>query len=156
MTVDTPEQMFRKALHAHGYRVTPDRLRVFRHLLARTQPVAVAELAESLAGEGTHPVTVYRVIDCLSDLGVVHPVLLGNSAVGFELSAPFRDHHHHLRCRGCGRLFDLAECELDPVIRRIEEVHHYRVEAHELTLEGLCDRCAQKEAASAPSSHHQA
>ncbi|MBX5467122.1 MAG: transcriptional repressor [Firmicutes bacterium] len=143
MTAETPEQLFRKTLHARGYRVTPDRLRVFRHLLARPQPVAVAELADALQAEGTHPVTVYRVIDCLSALGVVHPVLLG-SAVGFELSAPFRAHHHHLWCRGCGRLFDLAECELDPVIRRIEEVHHLKVEGHELTLEGLCDRCAAR------------
>lgn len=82
--------------------------------------------------------TVYRTVRLLQEQGEVREVLIDGEA---RYESAHLGHHHHFACRRCGRVFDLEHCPLhlrhdDPALRG------FRVEAHELTLYGLCPACA--------------
>lgn len=80
--------------------------------------------------------TVYRTIKALLDEAAVQVVELPGEPPRYE-RAPL-DHHHHFRCRGCDRVFDVAGCPkgIAAVVPR-----GFVLESHELVLYGRCSVC---------------
>lgn len=101
-------------------------------------PELLARAQQDLPGLGV--ATVYRTLKLLQEQGVVHPVHLDGES-RFERAG--RGHHHHFACRTCARVFDLHQC---PVALPKGTVYPggFVVEAHEVTLYGLCPECAAR------------
>lgn len=80
--------------------------------------------------------TVYRTIKTLVEEGWLIEVQLPGDAARFELGG--KGHHHHFRCTGCQRVFDIEGCpaDLGAVVPQ-----GFEVTSHELTLVGLCPEC---------------
>lgn len=89
--------------------------------------------------------TIYRHVHALQDEARVVKVLLPGQAPRYEAACRVAHqdagghHHHHFHCRGCDRVYALHACpgsmqELAPA--------GFRVEAHEVTLRGVCAGCA--------------
>lgn len=135
------EETFRDRLKAGGFRITPARLQVFRGLVSQSAPITIQQLSEQLAGDGLNMTTVYRVMEALVALGIAHPTLVGHQAVGYELREPFRPHHDHLMCRGCGKVIDIYDCALSTVLRTMSDQGGYQVDFHQADLHGLCPDC---------------
>lgn len=94
-----------------GERLTPVRRRVLELVLQADRPVKAYDLLEALKpGEGTaKPPTVYRALDFLMGLGLVHKVEALNAFVGCT-------HAHEV---GGAELFICTECGA------VEERHAY-------------------------------
>lgn len=131
-------------LRAHGLKVTANRLEFFRVLSGYARPLSSTELARVLGARGISVATVYRMTQQLVEAGLVHAVMVGHDNIGYELVAPFRPHHDHLLCTGCGRTFDLADCGLDTIVRELGRRQGYDVTFHSLELHGLCPACQSK------------
>lgn len=86
--------------------------------------------------------TVYRALNDLVDDGWLCPVDIPGETTRYELNN--LPHHHHFHCRKCRRVFDM---HMDVCPSGLEKLAPagFRVEAHEITLVGLCADCAQKE-----------
>ena len=91
--------------------------------------------------------TIYRHVNALQDEGRIVKVLLPGQAARFEAAcgAAERDathhHHHHFHCDRCDSVFALHGCpgsmqELAPA--------GFVVQAHEVTLRGVCAGCSAK------------
>jgi Fur family transcriptional regulator, ferric uptake regulator len=102
-------------------------------------PLSVAEILdrarEQLPGLGI--ATVYRTVRMLEDAGELKTVSLPGEDDRYEPRD--RGQHHHFRCRGCGRVFDVPGCALAP---RLSLPAGFVVESHEITLYGKCAACA--------------
>ena len=85
--------------------------------------------------------TVYRAIEQLEELGLVHRVDLGGNAFGYEKVDPTGDHHHHIVCEQCGKVEPFADERLE---KAVHEVHRegFRISSHEITLKGKCASCS--------------
>jgi Fur family ferric uptake transcriptional regulator len=140
------ETEFRSALREHGLRVTPNRLRVFRVLARHSEALTAPQLVALLAGEGMNPATVYRMMQQLTQAGIVHPVMVGHEHIGYELVSPYRAHHDHFVCDRCARTFDLAECGLEEAVVRLAERNGFQVSSHHAELHGLCPDCQKPQA----------
>ncbi|HEY5891831.1 MAG TPA: transcriptional repressor [Chthoniobacterales bacterium] len=79
--------------------------------------------------------TVYRSLKALVNEKHVVPV---NVAGVTHYDYAGLKHHHHFVCRVCGLVFDLAECL--PQVEKLAPPS-FVVEAHEITLHGLCGAC---------------
>ena len=93
-------------LRQHGLQVTAQRLAVLRALA--TRPHATAdELAEAVRGRigSVSRQAVYNALSTLVDKGVVRRIQPAGSAARYEDRVG--DNHHHLICRGCGRMLDV-------------------------------------------------
>lgn len=94
--------------------------------------------------------TVYRNIKSLLGDGLIREVSLPSEAPRYELAD--LGHHHHFKCRQCERVFDIAECCTD---WHAMAPAGFVVEAHDVTLFGLCNQCTDGSApAPATSSEH--
>ncbi len=85
--------------------------------------------------------TVYRTLKLLAEQGRVRAVNLGGES---RFEAADLGHHHHFACRACGRVFDLDHCPLK-ALPNVEVPGGFVVEAHEITLFGLCPECARQD-----------
>jgi Fur family ferric uptake transcriptional regulator len=80
--------------------------------------------------------TVYRNIKTLLEDGRIREVSLPGESPRYELA--HLGHHHHFKCRHCERVFDIAECATDWTALAPAG---FSVEAHDVTLFGLCGEC---------------
>lgn len=85
--------------------------------------------------------TVYRNLKQLTAAGEIQLVELPGEPPRYELSG--HEHHHHFRCNTCTRVFDVHACPGD--MRKLAP-RGFVVQAHELTLYGLCSDCKRSSA----------
>ena len=116
-----------------GYKATPQRLAILEAIGAE-QHQSMEEIRARCPGVGL--VTVYRMLDLLSGLGLVRRLDLGDGP-RYELA---EDHHHHLICEDCGSVAEFEQCPLDPG-RLPHLASNFEVRAHSLEVYGTCADC---------------
>ena len=82
-------------------------------------------------------VTVYRTIKRLLDDGTIVQVELPGEAPRYEVAG--KGHHHHFRCSGCKKVYDLQGC---PGAFKQILPKGFSLEGHEVYLFGRCTECA--------------
>jgi Fur family ferric uptake transcriptional regulator len=83
--------------------------------------------------------TVYRTLERLRDLGILSQIDLGRQCAEFEIVA---DHpHHHLVCRGCGRVIDLDHSYLAVLDEPIRRDFGFEPILCHFAIFGLCRQC---------------
>ncbi|MCL5115688.1 MAG: transcriptional repressor [Firmicutes bacterium] len=135
------EKEFIQFLRDHQMRVTPNRLTVFRALQKSQGPLTVPDLAGRVEESGLNTATLYRIMETLTELQVVHPVLQDHQNVAYELLEPFARHHDHLICRQCGRTIDIYDCRLEEALKAISDDRGFRIDFHQMEVHGLCPDC---------------
>lgn len=128
-----------RRLEEAGYRTGASRRRVVELLAGERCAVTALEIDRRLDSVGR--ATVYRTLEQLEQLHLVHRVEIGGDAAGYERVDPDQ-HHHHLVCEGCGRLSPFASVALEEAIARISREADFEVAAHDVVLRGTCPNCA--------------
>lgn len=143
-------------LDAEGYRAGGARSAVIELLASEGGCLEAEEVSGRLRGGGTSVGTasVYRALNLLSELGLLHPVSLAGSPTRFELILADGEHHHHIVCDACGRTEAFSDEALESAIHSVSERTSFEVLAHDITLHGTCADCRgdQGSGASAPAS----
>lgn len=147
------EQVLVKELRERGMRVTPQREMVLAALHDLHGHAAVDDIFQVVRSRSSSvdKTTVYRTLELLRELGLVHEVDVGDSVLRYELS--LHGEHGHLLCTGCGRLLTFDCADLSQLRRALEREHGFDVQAEHQVLRGLCAACRTMRAeATAPQS----
>lgn len=130
-------------LAAHGYRAGGARTAVIELLGEKGGCLDADDVAQQLRDRGRRVGTasVYRALNVLSELGLVHRVAVTDGPTRFELVHPGGEHHHHIVCDSCGKTVAFEDDELEEAIDRVSERTSFVVEAHDVTLHGTCGDC---------------
>ncbi len=131
-----------RRLGEDGRRRTSPRALVISAALRRDQPFTAQELVRELARRGIGRATVFRTLDLLVSLDVlsrIHGIEQGARCVRYTACAP--SHHHHLVCRGCGRVEEIRAAGLEDRIDAIARQRGFRPLGHGLEVQGLCAEC---------------
>ena len=127
-------------LHRAGMRQTTPRLAVTR-VLSRSpghlSPAEILDRGRALAPTLNHA-TVYRILDALTELGLVRPLYLGDGIRRFSV---VEQGHHHMVCSACRSVLEFDECELDGLWPVLAERFGFRMDGHLLEIYGLCRDC---------------
>lgn len=129
-----------RQLQAKGLRVTPQRAAVYANLLARDDHPTVEEILSDLNSNlpVSSKATVYTALSALREVGLVREVLLEEGITRYDANTK---QHHHFRCRTCGVIEDLSwETFQAPQLSHVRS--GLQVDTYEVTVHGLCDRCA--------------
>jgi Fur family zinc uptake transcriptional regulator len=140
--IDTAVSRARDLCQEKGVRLTPVRQRVLELVWANHKPVGAYDLLPRLAEEGFNsaPPTVYRALDFLLDLGLVHRITSLNAFIG--CTHPGDDHPTcFFVCRQCGLAQELDSAEMSGIAREAEERLGVVVEQQITELLGLCPAC---------------
>ena len=86
--------------------------------------------------------SVYRALERLTELGLVHRLDLRSGGARYEPAQPSGDHHHHLVCGDCGKVEPFSDERLEDAIDGVSSAAAFRIEAHDVVLRGRCAGCA--------------
>jgi Fur family peroxide stress response transcriptional regulator len=129
---------------AAGMNVTPQRLAVYRALLAAEDHPSPEALYRRIrpAMPSLSLATIYKALDALARLGVVREVSAISERKRYDANT---DRHHHLICTRCKRVTDVYDDALDAVAppRRLQGFVPHAVSVQ---VTGLCAACARRRA----------
>ena len=130
----------RTRLRDSGLRLTPQReliLAAVDRLGHATPDEVLAEVRQH--SSAVNASTVYRTLEVLEELGLVHHAHLSDRAPTYHSAT---DHEHfHLVCRNCGRVVSVAPDVLTPVTDRLRDEQRFVVDVGHLTMFGTCVEC---------------
>jgi Fur family ferric uptake transcriptional regulator len=139
----------KKQLHAQSYKLTPQREATVRVLLENEQDHLSAEDVYLLLKEKSPEIglaTVYRTLELLSELKIIHKINFGDGVARYDLNAEGAERfHHHLVCIHCGSVDEILEDLLGDVEQKVERDFNFKVLDHRLTFHGVCHRCKDKD-----------
>jgi len=123
-----------------GERNTAQRAAITQAIRGAAGPLTVDEIHERARRQQPNLgiATVYRTVKLLLEADEIQTVVLPDGQTRYE--AADLAHHHHFRCRVCGRVYDLEGCPVELADHALPE--GFEVEDHELTLIGTCARCS--------------
>jgi Fe2+ or Zn2+ uptake regulation protein len=130
-------------LRTRGLRVTRPRVAVLEAL--HTDPHLRAEqVITAVRRDGqVSSQAVYDVLNTLSAHGLVRRIQPRGSVARYELETG--DNHHHVVCRGCGRVTDV-ECATGEApcldLPETTSLHGFSVDEAEVTWWGHCPDCS--------------
>ena len=123
-----------------GQPVTIQRRAALKALVRRSDhPTAEAIYADVIAElPGVSKATVYRALDNLVQLGLARKVHHQGSVARYDGNG---ERHHHLVCRGCGKIEDIASELLDAM--PVPKLAREKFEVHDffVSFQGICRDC---------------
>lgn len=145
MDVEERVNHIKQQLSAHSYKLTPQREATVRVLLENEKDHLSAEDVYLLVKEKAPEIglaTVYRTLELLSDLQIIHKLNFGDGVTRYEFrSEGAAHHHHHLICLNCGSVDEIMEDLLGPIEKKVESEFDFHIIDHQLTFQGICHRC---------------
>ena len=132
-----------ETLHRKGLRNGGARRAVIELLAEQDCCLTAQEIFDRLRADGRRVgiASVYRVLDLLSEKGLVQRIDVGAGTTRFEPLHASGDYHHHLVCDGCGKVEAFADEELERTLRKVESRTGYSVAGHDVVLRGACADC---------------
>lgn len=129
---------------SQGQRLTPIRELVLRLVWQSHKPLGAYELLPRLAEAGFNsaPPTVYRALDFLQELGLIHRISSMNAFIG--CTQP--DHPHptaFMICRTCRTAAELDTTALEVLFNSSANNQGFRIEQQSVELLGLCQSCQE-------------
>jgi Fur family ferric uptake transcriptional regulator len=85
--------------------------------------------------------TVYRHLQRLSDNGQVDTVRTRSGELAYRRCGD-QGHHHHLVCKGCGRVVDIDGPSVERWLHDVAERAGFTDIEHTVELSGTCRDCA--------------
>lgn len=122
-------------------RFTETRRRVLEIVWGQHKPIGAYEVLELLQQEGrSAPPKVYRALEFLQEMGLVHRIASLNAYVG--CSAPGEPHDgHFLICESCRSLAELDAPSITNAINKSAENSGFETHRHTVEIMGLCPDC---------------
>jgi Fur family transcriptional regulator, ferric uptake regulator len=130
-------------LRRSGARSGAAREAVIAYLSAQPCGVSAQDVLAGLRAEGRSVgiASVYRALEQLAALGLVHRIDLGEGLTRFEPAQPDGEHHHHLVCGSCGKVDRFDDPALEQAIVAVAGSHGYALGHHDVVLRGACGDC---------------
>ena len=120
---------------------TESRLTILEVLAKAGKPLSQDQIARRSGGKHFDKVTIYRTLESLLQVGLVHKAFMDKRAWHFELAHNCTEHqcHPHFTCSSCGDTHCLTEISL-PMAKSPHQ--GFVIRRQQVRLEGLCPKCA--------------
>ncbi len=130
-------------LREHGLQVTAQRLAILRAVTDLPHGTADDVCTAVRAELGTiSRQAVYDALSALAEKGLLRRIEPAGSAARYERRVG--DNHHHLICRGCGRMVDV-DCAVGatPCLTAADD-SGFEIDEAEVVYWGTCPECIRK------------
>ena len=125
---------------ANGRKITAQRQCIFRALEDDVTHPSAERVHEKVRRNmpNVSLKTVYKTLNELAELGAISVLDVGTGSVRFDPNVETT--HHHLVCRSCGKVRDLAADFPDLTVSR-RAAQGFAVDSAEVVFRGRCDEC---------------
>ncbi|TCT16810.1 Fur family zinc uptake transcriptional regulator/Fur family ferric uptake transcriptional regulator [Natranaerovirga pectinivora] len=129
-------------LKKKGYKTTPQRKTILTVLLEQKDNLLTAQginLECIKHKKNTNITTIYRNLELLNEFDLVHKVISDDGTAHYKLKC-IENHHHHLICKGCGKMEVIDYCPIK-ILENLSESKSFTLTDHKLELYGYCKQC---------------
>lgn len=120
-------------------RVTTPRVKVLEFLLAQTEPLTHHEIQARMDGATIDPVTLYRVLEWLSEMKLAHRIAGADQVWRFSAGDGQQAHEHaHFQCTRCATVTCFPEVKLPSDLALPKG---FQSEEVDYLIKGICPRC---------------
>jgi Fe2+ or Zn2+ uptake regulation protein len=125
---------------SNGRKITAQRQCIFRALQGDVTHPSAERVHERVRREmpNVSLKTVYQTLNDLADLGAISVLDVGTGSARFDPNV--ETGHHHLVCRSCGKVRDLA-LDVPGLHVASRASQGFDVQSAEVVFRGLCDEC---------------
>ena len=136
----------KKRLQLGQHKMTPQRKVVLELFLDNENAHLSAEDVRGMLRDRDSDIglaTVYRALELMCDLGILQKMDFGDGCSRYELNLtePNAHQHHHLICRGCGKVFEFSDDLMDELEDTIAEKCKFKILDHQVKFFGYCEEC---------------
>jgi Fur family ferric uptake transcriptional regulator len=141
MTKSDLEIKAREMLKAAKLYCTGGRIDILKVLMKAGKPLSQDQISRRSGRSRFDKVTIYRTLESLLDVGLVHKVFVDKRARHFELAdhCTERQCHPHFTCTNCG----VTHCLTGISLPMAKSPHKgFVIRRQQVRLEGLCPACS--------------
>jgi Fur family ferric uptake transcriptional regulator len=135
-------QEARDLLTRKGLNKTKLKIEILLELSRAQIPLSVPEIFKGI-GSSCNVSTIFRAVTQFKEKNLIQEVNLDEGFIRYELIPTHDAHHHHVRCRTCGVIKNLDECDVSAFENAIAKLG-FKEMAHRLEFTGLCSQCWTK------------
>jgi Fur family peroxide stress response transcriptional regulator len=137
-------QDFESICHQNGLSVTPQRVAIYKELIASSDHPSAASIYNKVREYYTNISldTVNRTLLKFQEIGLAKVVESSGHPKSFD---PNLEPHHHFRCVKCGRIYDFKDDTYDALELPKSLGKKFIVLDKIVHLEGICDVCRQEQ-----------
>ena len=137
--MQSPEALM-DLFRAHGRKITAQRRCIFRALDGDVTHPSAERVHERVRREmpNVSLKTVYHALNDLAELGAISVLDVGTGSARFDPNV--ENTHHHLVCRSCGKVRDLAADFPGLKVSR-RGAQGFEIDSAEVVFRGLCEEC---------------
>ncbi len=130
----------REMLKAAKLYCTQGRVTILKVMMKASKPLSQDRIAQRSGEKHFDKVTIYRTLESLLKVGLVHKVFMDKRAWHFELAHNCTESqcHPHFTCTSCGDTTCLTEISL-PMAKSPH--NGFVIHRQQVRLEGLCPEC---------------
>ena len=134
-----------RVLQAQGYKATKPRKLVLEVLEETKRPLSPYDIQGILHARGKYlnHVTIYRILDLLCSLNLVHKILSSSGFVKCSLDN-IEGCHRFMVCQNCGAIQEFADRGLCQEETNFAQNFGFYTEHHLSEFSGLCSQCYEK------------
>jgi Fur family ferric uptake transcriptional regulator len=138
-----------KKLKEAGFKNTSQRETIVKLLAKTNKALSPYDMRDTLKKQkiGADVVTIYRVLETLEKLSLVHKVLAVNGYIRCntdDIGKANEFCHHYLFCENCRKIDEIKGEDLSKLENRIRKDKHFKIKSHYLEFTGLCKDCLRK------------
>jgi Fur family transcriptional regulator, peroxide stress response regulator len=140
---------FEKLCREQGLPLTVQRRVILESLAERQDHPTADQVFEAVAHRlpGLSRTTVYRVLETLVGLGVIHKANHLGSAARYD---PNTERHHHLTCLSCHKVIDMEEETVRELALPKGALKGFEITDYSVHFKGYCGDCSKKREKSPP------
>ena len=137
--VKEKERAFQKFIQTEGLKTTRQRNTIVNVFFNLNGHISVEELLREvkIVNPKIGYATVYRTLHLLVRSALVEERRFGDGLARYEGHSQV-EHHDHMICQNCGRIFEFFNPELEARQEKLAEAHEFTIHRHRLELYGVC------------------
>jgi Fur family ferric uptake transcriptional regulator len=137
------EELAKELLSENGLNRTKGKIQILQQISQSEKPLSIVEI-HSLMAESCDVSTVFRTITQFKEKNLIQEVNLDEGFFRYEMCSTdsHHHHHHHVRCRVCGDIKLIENCDLGPFEKSITKLGFKDME-HRLEFTGICSKCSK-------------
>ncbi len=143
-----PETVFKEYCAARGLRFTPERKMIIKEIYRKDGHFDVDELffrvRKANPGAKLAKVSIYRVIPHLLQACLIRTSLSEAGHLCYEHTLG-HEHHDHMQCMKCGRVFEFYDEIIDGRQSKICDEHDFDMRWHMHVIGGYCSKCTDRQ-----------
>jgi len=143
LSVQEKMKRFEELCREQGVPLTVQRRAILESLAHREDHPTADQVYEKVALTlpGLSRTTVYRVLETLVEMGVIHKANHLGSAARYD---PNTERHHHLTCLACHRVVDVEDDRLKRVELPKSRAQGFEITDYSVHFKGYCPDCAAR------------